>query len=75
MEEDYIFIQGQDDTGVFIKASTVTSIRYDRAQGTAMIITADEESYIVVGALAVQRLHDYYYQRSPLKLIQDKQRK
>lgn len=72
--EDYIFIQGQGDTGIFIKESTITSIRYDRAQGTAVITTNDhDESYTVVGFLAVSLLHDHFYQLSPLKLLRDRQ--
>ncbi|MBO0777264.1 MAG: hypothetical protein J2P37_00350 [Ktedonobacteraceae bacterium] len=73
MEEVYIFIQGQGDTGVFIKESTVTSVRYDRAQGTAVVATNDDESYTVVGVLAVSLLYDHFYQRAPLKLFPDKQ--
>ena len=70
-DDPYIFVQGQDDTGIFIKESTITSIRYDLALGTAVIVTEDE-SYTVVGVLAVHQLHDHFYQRSPLKLYRDK---
>lgn len=73
MEDDYIFIQRQDETGVFIKESTITSVRYDQAKSIATIATDDGESYAVVGVLAVHQLHDHFYQRSPLKLLRDKQ--
>ena len=74
MEESFIFVQGQDETGIFIKESTITSVRYDLAKSTAVIVTDDEESYMVVGVLAVNLLHDHFYQRSPLKLFPDKQK-
>jgi hypothetical protein len=73
MDDNYIFIQGQDETGIFIKESTITSVRYDLTQSTAVIVTDDDESYTVVGVLAVHQLHDHFYQRSPLKLLRDKQ--
>lgn len=73
MDDSYIFVQGQDETGIFIKESTITSVRYDQAQSTAVIVTDDGESYVVVGVLAVHQLHDHFYQRSPLKLFRDKQ--
>jgi hypothetical protein len=72
MDDTYIFVQGQGETGIFIKENTITSVRYDLAQGTAIIETNDDESYPVVGALAVHQLHDHFYQRSPLKLFQEK---
>ena len=73
MDDNYIFVQGQDETGIFIKESTITSVRYDLALGTAVIVTDDDESYPVVGVLAVHQLHDHFYQRSQLKLFRDKQ--
>ena len=73
--DDFIFIQGQGETGIFIKESTITSVRFDLAQSTAVIVTSDDESYPVVGVLAVHQLHDHFYQRSALKLLQDKQKK
>lgn len=74
MDDAYIFIQGQGETGIFIKESTVTSVRYDSAKGTAVITTSDsDECYTVVGVLAVHQLHDHFYQYSKLKLFRDKQ--
>lgn len=72
MDDTYIFVQGQDETGIFIKESTITSVRYDLAQSTAVIVTSDDESYPVVGVLAVHQLYDHFSQRSPIKLFREK---
>lgn len=72
MEESYIFVQGQDQTGIFIRLDTVIAVRFDLAKSTAVIATDDNE-YMVVGVLAVNLLHDHFYQRSQIKLFRDKQ--
>ncbi|GLV61186.1 hypothetical protein KDH_80020 [Dictyobacter sp. S3.2.2.5] len=74
MEDTYIYLQGEGETGIFIKESTVTSVRCDLAQSTAVITTSDsDECYTVVGYLAVHQLHDHFYQYSKLKLFRYEQ--